>query len=221
MFVGHYAASLALKSVDKKASLGMLFLAVQFVDILFFPLVLAGIEKFDVVLNHTESTHFDLVFMPYSHSLVATCFWSFSVYLGFSVFLRRTGVNENRIAILMMLAVASHWFLDLIVHTRDLPLSGDRSVKMGFGLWNNAIATYILEAILLIVSLGLYIKSSKAISFVGRYGMPVFVVSMLMVNAVNIFGPPFGNTVTAISLSAIAMYILFAGIAFGLDGQRV
>jgi len=37
MFVGHYAASLTLKRVDKNASIGMLFLAVQFVDILFFP----------------------------------------------------------------------------------------------------------------------------------------------------------------------------------------
>ncbi len=35
MFVGHYAASLALKRVEPKASLGWLFLAVQFVDILF------------------------------------------------------------------------------------------------------------------------------------------------------------------------------------------
>ena len=40
MFVGHYAASFALKSFEKRASLGILFLAVQFVDILFFPFVL-------------------------------------------------------------------------------------------------------------------------------------------------------------------------------------
>lgn len=36
MFVGHYAISLALKGAEKKASLGMLFLAVQFIDILFY-----------------------------------------------------------------------------------------------------------------------------------------------------------------------------------------
>ena len=35
MFVGHYAASLALKKFEKRASLGVLFLAVQLVDILF------------------------------------------------------------------------------------------------------------------------------------------------------------------------------------------
>jgi hypothetical protein len=45
MFVGHYAASLALKSVDKKASLGLLFLGVQFVDLLFFLFVLLEIER--------------------------------------------------------------------------------------------------------------------------------------------------------------------------------
>ncbi len=35
MFVGHYAVSLALKKIEKRASLGILFLAVQFLDILF------------------------------------------------------------------------------------------------------------------------------------------------------------------------------------------
>ena len=34
MFVGHYAAAFALKGKEKTASLGMLFIAVQFVDIL-------------------------------------------------------------------------------------------------------------------------------------------------------------------------------------------
>ena len=45
MFVGHYAASLALKRFEKRASLGVLFLAVQLVDIVFFPLVLLGVES--------------------------------------------------------------------------------------------------------------------------------------------------------------------------------
>ena len=57
MFVGHYAASLALKKFEKRASLGVLFLAVQFVDILFFPFVVLGIERLNVVPNFTQSTH--------------------------------------------------------------------------------------------------------------------------------------------------------------------
>jgi hypothetical protein len=221
MFVGHYAASLVLKSVDKKTSLGMLFIGVQFVDILFFPLVLMGIEKFDLVLNHTESTHFDLVFMPYSHSLVATVVWAVIVYLGLRLLLRGASASKNRTALMMALAVASHWFFDLIVHTPDLPLAGDGSLKMGFGLWNNAVATYLLEAALLLVGLGIYLKSTTASTFAGKYGMAIFVVFMLIVNANNIFGPPFGDNVTVLSWIALVMYFLFAGVAFWLDTKRV
>jgi hypothetical protein len=64
MFVGHYAASLALKNVEKQVSLGLLFLAVQFVDILFFPFVLMGIERINIVENFTQSTQFELEYMP-------------------------------------------------------------------------------------------------------------------------------------------------------------
>ena len=83
MFVGHYAAALALKKYDKKASLGILFLAVQFVDILFFPFVLLGIERINIVENYTQSTHFELEYMPYTHSLVGTLLWAFAAYVLF------------------------------------------------------------------------------------------------------------------------------------------
>ena len=76
MFVGHYAASLALKRYEKRASLGVLFIAVQFVDIVFFPLVLLGIERLNIVESFTQSTHFELEYMPYTHSLVAFLIWS-------------------------------------------------------------------------------------------------------------------------------------------------
>ena len=141
MFVGHYAASLALKRVDKNASLGMLFLAVQLVDILFFPFVLMGIEHFNIVENYTESTHFELYFMPYTHSLLASFLLAVGVYIVFRFIPPKETANKNKTAILMAVAVLSHWFLDLIVHTPDLPLLGDNSAKLGFGLWNNAIAT--------------------------------------------------------------------------------
>ena len=58
MFIGHYAASLALKKAENRANLGLLFLGVQLVDILFFPFVLLGIERFNIVENFTQSTHF-------------------------------------------------------------------------------------------------------------------------------------------------------------------
>jgi hypothetical protein len=220
MFVGHYAASLALKRIDKNASLGMLFLAVQFVDILFFPFVLIGIEHFNIVENYTESTHFELEFMPYTHSLFASFLLAAAVYIAFRFLPLKKAVNKHKLAIVMGVAVFSHWFFDLIVHTPDLPLLSDSSTKVGFGLWNNAVATYLLETILLLVGLGLYLKSTKGTTFIGKYGMIIFIVLMLLINANNIFGPPLGANVITMSISALAMYFIFAGVAFWLDTKR-
>jgi len=84
------------------------------------------------------------------------------------------------------LGVVSHWFFDLIVHTPDLPLIGDSTLKLGFGLWNNAVATYGLEALLLVGGLWFYLRSTKGDTMVGRYGMIGFVVFLLLVNAFNV-----------------------------------
>jgi hypothetical protein len=216
MFVGHYAASLTLKRVEPTASLGMLFLAVQFVDILFFPFVLAGIERINIIENFTQSTHFELEYMPYTHSLVAALLCAGLIYGVFRVIPPRS----KSVALVMGIAVLSHWFFDLIVHTPDLPIWSDASTKLGLGLWNNAIATYVLEAAFLGVGLWLYLRGSSATVPFGKYGMSAFVGVLLLINAVNIFGPPFGNSKASLAISALVMYFLFAGVAYWLDGKR-
>ena len=216
MFVGHYAAALALKKFEKRASLGVLFLAVQFVDILFFPLVLLGIERMNIVENFTQSTHFQLEYMPYTHSIIGSLFWAGVAYALF----RWLIVKKNSVAMVVALAIFSHWLFDLVVHTPDLPLWSDTSLKLGFGLWNNAIATYALEAILLVSALWLYLRSTSATSAVGRYGISVFVVFLLLVNVVNIFGPLQGDSKLVLAISALTSYFLFAAVAFWLDTKR-
>jgi hypothetical protein len=217
MFVGHYAASLALKRVETRASLGVLFLAVQFVDILFFPLVLAGIERLNIVENFTQSTHFQLEYMPYTHSFVASLFWSGVAY----AFFRWVVVRNNSVALVVALAVMSHWLLDLVVHTPDLPLLSDSSLKLGLGLWNSAVATYALEAILLSAGLWLYLRSTTATSKIGKYGMGIFVILLMLINVMNIFGPLQGDSKVALAVTALTAYLLFAAAAFWLDTKRV
>lgn len=216
MFVGHYAASLALKSFEKRASLGVLFLAVQFVDILFFPFVLAGIERMNIVENFTQSTHFELEYMPFTHSLLAAMLWSIAAFALF----RWVFVKKQSVAVVVALAVFSHWLLDLPVHTPDLPLWSDTSPKLGFGLWNNAIATYLFEAGLLLLALWMYLRSTKAVSAAGKYGMVVFVAFLLLVNVSNIFGDPMVDSRLGLSVFALSSYFLFAAIAFWLDQKR-
>jgi len=216
MFVGHYAASLALKRFEKRVSLGVLFLAVQFVDIVFFPLVLLGIERLNIVENFTQSTHFELEYMPFTHSLVAFLIWASLAY----AFFRWVIVKSNSVAIVVALAVMSHWLLDIVVHTPDMPVWSDASLKLGLGLWNNAVATYLLEAALLVAGLWLYLRSTSATSKTGKYGMGVFVVALLLVNIVNIFGPLQGDSKVVLAVTAVAAYLLFAAVAFWLDPKR-
>jgi membrane-bound metal-dependent hydrolase YbcI (DUF457 family) len=216
MFVGHYAASLALKKFEKRASLGVLFLAVQLVDILFFPFVLLGIERINIVENFTDATHFELEYMPYTHSLVGSLFWAGVVYALF----RWVFVKRESVALVIALAVFSHWVLDLLVHTPDLPVWNDASLKLGFGLWNNAVATYLLEATLLLAALWLYLRSTAATSKAGKYGMGIFVIVLLLVNIVNIFGPLHDDSRLALSVTALAAYFIFAATAFWLDKKR-
>lgn len=216
MFVGHYAVSLALKKFEKRASLGVLFLAVQFVDILFFPLVLLGIERMNIVPNLTQSTHFELEYMPYTHSLVGSVILAAVAYVVFRWML----VKKQSVAFVVALAVFSHWLLDLIVHTPDLPLWADDSIKFGFGLWNNAAAAYALETILLIGALWLYLRATRASSALGKYGMVVFVAVLLLINIVNIYGPPPQGGKVELAISAMAAYFLFAAVAFWLDKIR-
>ena len=207
---------MALKSFEKKVSLGVLFLAVQFVDILFFPFVLVGIERMNIVENFTQSTHFELEYMPFTHRLFASMLWAVAAYAVF----RWVVVKRQSVAVVVALAVFSHWLLDLPVHTRDLPLWSDAPPKFGFGLWNNSVATYLLEAGLLLLALWMYLRSTKVTKAVGKYGMAVFIGFLLLVNISNIFGDPMVDSKMGLSIFALSSYFLFAAVAFWLDRKR-
>jgi hypothetical protein len=45
MFVGHYGVSFALKTMDERIPLWVLFIAVQLLDVVWAPLILLGIER--------------------------------------------------------------------------------------------------------------------------------------------------------------------------------
>lgn len=220
MFIGHYGVTLGLKRVDKTVSLGLLFLAVQFVDILWTVFVLLGIEKVAIAPGITAANPLDFVYYPFTHSLPASVAWAGLAYLALRIFPARTGSQKGRIALVIGVAVLSHFFLDLIVHRPDLPLGFSRnSVKVGLGLWNYTAAAYLVEAAIFLAGLWLYLKSTSGSTFAGKYGMVIFAALLLLFNLVNLFGPPPPN-VTMIALSGFALYLILAAVAFWLDKKR-
>src|SRR5205085_9114536 len=132
MFIGHFGVGFGAKALAPKASLGSLFLAAQFIDLLWPTLLLVGLEQVRIAPGATRVTPLDFVNYPISHSLAAVIGWGV-LFAALYRFLRR----YPRAALVLGLAVASHWFPDLVVHRPDLTLYPGSMEFFGFGLWNS------------------------------------------------------------------------------------
>src|SRR2546422_3345052 len=117
MFVGHYGVSFAARSVEKTIPLWVVFLAVQLLDVFWSLFVLLGVEKVRIVPGITASNPLDLYYMPYTHSLVGALLWSLGAYVAYRL-IRRFGAS-HRAALLVAVAVFSHWVLDLVVRSEE------------------------------------------------------------------------------------------------------
>ena len=65
VFIGHYALGLASKRLAPSVSLGTLFLACQFADLLWPTLVMAGLESLSIRPGVTAVTPLDFDNYPY------------------------------------------------------------------------------------------------------------------------------------------------------------
>ena len=211
MFTGHYSVSFAGKAAEKSIPLWLLFIAVQFIDVLWSIFVLLGIEKIRIVPGITASNALDLYYMPYTHSLLGVLCWSALAYVACQMVPRLRGM---RTGLILAGAVFSHWILDLIVHRPDLALFGSVG-KMGFGLWNYRGAAFALEmAVLLCGAAMLYRTAVYKVRLAGF---------VLLLAAVQIFGtfflppPPSDH---AAALSALVSYVVLALIAWWVDQRE-
>ena len=201
MFSGHYGAGFVAKRASPSIPLWVLFLAVQFLDLLWAPFVLMGIEKLRIVPGFTRSNALDLYYMPYTHSLVAALLWS---CVGGILYQLLARPSQPRVSVVVGLAVFSHWVLDLIVHVPDLPLF-DNAAKVGLGLWNAPVLSFGLEAALVLGGIGLCIRARLA----GK-GAVVIGLVMLTFQAYRTFlGPPPPSD-RAMAMTALTAYIVFA-----------
>lgn len=225
MFIGHYSAALATKKLEPKTPLWATFLGVQFVDILFMVFIVFGIEGIRFVPGYTEMNNYELFFMPYTHSLVAGILWGILVFVIFKFLILRNKTYSDslktKISSLVGLSVLSHYFLDLPMHTPDLPILFDSGPKLGFGIWHNRNLSIAVEVILTTLGLFLYFKSTKpGPTFGGKYGMHIFGGFLLVLAIATPFFPP-PQTVVEFSTQALFGYFLLALVAGWLDSKRI
>ncbi|MCB0664860.1 MAG: hypothetical protein KDC80_03515 [Saprospiraceae bacterium] len=213
MFIGHFGIGLGAKRVAPKVSLGMLFLAAQFLDLLWPTFLLLGWERVEIEAGITKMAPLDFTYYPWSHSLLMAIFWGFVV--GGSYYLykkRRSG------ALIIGICVVSHWLLDLLVHTTDLPLFPGGKYYVGLGLWNHVAVEILLESAIFIGGLVLYLNTTEATNRVGKYSFWALVIFLAGIHMANTLGPPPPN------LAAIAwagqLQWLFVIWAFWVDKNR-
>ena len=185
MFIGHFGVAFGAKSIAPKVSLGSLFLAAQFLDLLWPTLLLLGVERVRIVPGATAVTPLLFEHYPVSHSLLAVLGWSALVGCGF-LLLRRQRVGAAVLAALVL----SHWGLDAIVHQPDLPLYPGSTTEIGLNAWSSLPMTLAVEVPLFALGVWLYARATMAIDRVGRWGLWSLIVFLLVIFAGNLFGGP-------------------------------
>ena len=213
MFLGHFGVALASKPPAPPVSLGTLFLAAQFLDLLWPVFVLSGIETVRIVPGITRVTPLDFVSYPYSHSLAAAVFWSLMVG-GIYGAVRRWARGAAVVGGL----VFSHWVLDFITHRPDLAIAPGLSARVGLGLWNSLSGTLLAEATLFLGGCAIYLRVTQPRDRVGSYGTGALLLVLVGISLASTFGPPPPST-TAIAWSGLGMWLLVAW-AYWVDRHR-
>jgi len=212
MFVGHYGVSFAAKPVGNRVPLWIWFIVVQWLDVIWSLLVLAGIEKLRIVPGFTEANALDLYYMPYTHGLPGSIV--LSLIFGGIVALFTPG-NRGATALLVAAASFSHWILDLVVHKPDLPLY-DNTAKVGFGLWQHVALSFPFELIVLGLGAWFYTRTIKFAGAKGLYAFWGFVIFLAVMQVYANFGPP-PSSPQAMAVMALAFYAVLALLAAAVE----
>jgi Na+/proline symporter len=205
MFIGHFGLAFAAKPAARAVSLGTLFLACQFADLLWPMLVLGGVERFAIDPGNTAFTPIDFQHYPYSHSLLTLAGWGVLV----AVLYRVLSGRAWRAAAIVGAVVWSHWWLDFVTHGPDLPISPGGHTRVGLGLWNSVPATLVVETLLFAIGVLVYTRSTRPLDRAGSIGLWSLVVVLLGINVANAMSPP-PPGVTPVAIVALAMWLLVA-----------
>jgi len=230
MVLGHFGVAFGAKKFAPKISLGTLFIAVQWADLLWPVLLLLDVEK---VKMQPQNPHFPLDFVSYpvTHSLLMGIVWGL-VFGGIYYFAKKSrarkndaavekgggGKNDVASAFVLGLCVLSHWILDLIVHAPDLPLFPGDSPKLGLGLWNYPLATAVVESALFLAGLSLYLRNTRAKNATGKWSLWLL-VALLIINQFAGRFSPLPSSAHAIGWAAQYQWI-FVFLGYWVDRNR-
>ncbi len=160
MIAGHFGFAALVKGRERSTPLWMLMLASVWLDILFVPLFLAGIETVQSLPGH-RGYGSSVIHADYTHS--------FAGMLVLSAILATICLPfwGRRSATAIGLVAASHWVLDLLVHRADMPILPGNIAhlpRLGFGLWRFPWMSAAVEAVLVLLGAWVYWIAARSVS---------------------------------------------------------
>lgn len=211
MFIGHFAPAFIAAAANQRApKLGILFIAAQLVDWVFFTLAIVGVETMRIDPAASAMVPFDLTYLPYSHSLLACGLWA----IGFALIVGRWHYSVSA-GLLAGLVVLSHWLLDFVVHPPDLTLAGGAKTY-GLGLWDYPFAAIPLEIAITLAAFIFYIRRTK-----GPVGPPLILISALIAAQIyQWFGPVPEAADLPFFLTALAAFGILTLLAVWVGENR-
>ena len=160
MIAGHFGFAALVKSREREVPLWSLMLATVWLDIVFVPLFLAGIETIEPAPGTNGGYGAGIIHANYTHSLLGAIV--LSAILGAACGM----LWGRRSAVVVALVAFSHWVLDLIVHRGDLPLlpgNWGHLPTLGFGLWRVPLAAMSVEMALVLAGAWLYHRAARSV----------------------------------------------------------
>jgi hypothetical protein len=192
MIAGHFGFASAVKAREREIPLWALMLACQWLDVIFVPLLLMGVERFENVPGTAGGYGKAIIYADYTHSFVGAL--ALSLLFGVAAFVR-WGRKSGAV---LAAVVFSHWILDLVVHRADLPIlpgnAGDLP-RLGFGLWQLPALSALVELCLVLGGGYAYWRAAcKVVNAAGQRAAKahtagaVVVASGLLTLALNVAG---------------------------------
>lgn len=185
MIAGHFGFAAVVKSREREVPLWALMLATVWLDIVFVPLFLAGIET----IQQAPGTHggygAGIIHANYTHSLVGAIV--LSAILGVACGMRW----GRRSGWVVGLVAFSHWVLDLLVHRGDLPLlpgNVGHLPTLGFGLWRAPVAAMTVEFALVVAGAWLYYRAARSTCLEAGTdtGRAAWVAALILIGGVGV-----------------------------------
>ena len=214
MFLGHYALAFGAKRLAPAVSLGTLFMACQFADLLWPTLLAVGLERVEIDPGNTLVTPLNFVSYPYSHSLVMLLIWS----AVFALLYRAIRGGQTVAMATVGALVFSHYVLDVIMHRPDMPITIGGTQKIGLGLWNYPGTTLAIESGMFLAGAVLYVSVTRERDRTGKFALWGLIAMLAAIYFAALYGPPPPNA-RAVAIAGHLSW-LFVLWAYWVDRHR-